>query len=293
MASNYKSPDLIIQDDSREQIIETYPNIERTHNENEKIQNNFTHTLNSSLVNQYKKVNKPSFVILYNRILDDEISSPIFKTTIADKYGIYEINQIVFSPINGQLPTLTQEEFDILNNSISDFFMTNNMKMVDRTFLLRLGKVVSYQNEDYRAIEIKSLRMGADYLFEISFDLNKEFKIKIINLENGEVAFSRKFTKAKDGYRLSSNNDFSKIKNNNFEKNLFTAMDSVSKGLMNYWENHEQHAKKIGLKNKKSHCIQVKKMSNIKKQKIKRKKNIMQKQKLPVADFLSLVMVTY
>jgi len=244
VASNYKSPDLIIQDDSREQNIETYPNIERTHNENETIQDNFTHTQNSSLLDKYKKVNKPSFVILYNRILDDEISSPVFKTTIANKYEIYEINEIVFSPINGQLPTLTQEEFDILNNSISDFFMTNNIKMVDRTFLLRLGKLISYQNEDYRAIEIKSLRMGADYLFEISFDLNKDFKIKIINLENGEVAFSRKFTKAKDGYRLSSNNDFSKIKNNNFEKNLFTAMDSVSKGLMNYWENHEQHAKK-------------------------------------------------
>lgn len=200
---------------------------------------------NTELQVAYKNVNKPSFVILYNRLLDDKVSKPNDKITIESNYQVSQtITRKIYIPINSSENTLSKQELWYLEHNVMEYFDTNELKVVDRNFLMRIGDVVSKGNDSVREIEVKSLSKGADYLVEILFGYNKEYKIKVIKLENGQVVFSE-FSLAKDienkNYKKSKNNDFANIKKSNtFKDKFIESFENLSKRLIIHWQDNKE-----------------------------------------------------
>jgi len=197
---------------------------------------------NPSLISSYNKANKPSFVILYNRLLDDKISSLTREITFSQpNYPTQKITEKIYLPINGAEGTLSKREMWFLENNIMEFFNTNMIRVVDRSFLMRIGKVISKGQESAREVEVQSLSKGADYLVEILFAHNEDYKLKLLKLENGEVVYSELSSSENLNSKKSNNNDFKNIYNkNSIEERLQKSFNNLSNILINHWENTKE-----------------------------------------------------
>jgi hypothetical protein len=213
---------------------ETYPNSNRTFEEfNKKIKDSDIITLrNYELIELYNKIGKPTFVVLYNRLIDDKVNQPTVKIVAPSNISNLEFSGTLYLPINSERKTLSQLQLWDLEKYINTYFQTNTIRNVDRSLLMRLGKASSSQDDSVREIEIKSLSKGADYIFEILFSYNKDFKIKIISLKTGEIIFT---DYSKNIKRDRINPAFSKT--NNLNNRLNEVLMNLNNSLITHFKN--------------------------------------------------------
>lgn len=228
---------------------ESYENKEKVSCSNLKI--------NNDLIKEYKSVGNPSFVVLYNRLLDDNIYEPKIKTAIVDQYGVQKsFIKKIFLPMNKREYTLSEKEIWELETCMTNYFNKNLIKQVDRSFLIRAGQTTDNESDTVKEIEIKSLSRGADYLIEILFAYNKDYKIKIIKLENGQVIYNEdNISNTSKSFKKSENNDFSKIsRKTDLSNKLSTSFEQISTSLINHWNYDDKNSvdaqKRIDKQNK-------------------------------------------
>ena len=197
-------------------------------------------TKNEELYKLYSENYMPSFVILYNRLLDNVVSQPTVKVSIpSENSKEYNILQKIYLPINAPRSTLFEKELWKVENHVNEYFHTQSLKTVDRSTLMRIGKISSNESDTVREIEIKSLSKGADYIVEILFAYNKDFKIKVISLYNGEVIFSDYYNQSeeKSEVALSRNNDFHHlIKEDRIKESLTKTLNKFTLSLIEHFK---------------------------------------------------------
>lgn len=193
---------------------------------------------NSKLSEKYKEIGSPSFVVLYNRVLDGNIYEPKINSSIINQYGEKkDFIKKIYLPLNDNENTLTKKEIWQVESCISNYLNLHHIKQVDRNFILRAGEIGLNKSNSAREIEIVSLSKSADYLIEIVFDIDKNYKLKIIKLSNGEVIFNEdSLFRISSKFKKSSNNDFKNIIDSNLiSKKISKSFDGITKSLITHW----------------------------------------------------------
>lgn len=186
----------------------------------------------------YKNVNSPSFVVFYNRKLNENIYEPKSKVTVFDQYGTpRDIIKKIYLPLRSKYNTLNQKEIWELERCTSDFFKINGIQEVDRSLLVRVGQASSNEDDNVQEIEVKSLSKGADYLMQIVFTNDKQYNVKIIKLENGMVVYNgHSMDINTSGLKKSPNNDFAKVSSPSFQKKYAQTFSEVTSSLKMHWK---------------------------------------------------------
>jgi len=240
-AASYESPAFInMIEDANTEVRErpSSPSEQRTFEEYETSASCQSFVANKKLIKLAQQAGNPSFVVFYNRQLDDKIYEPKAQVTLSDGSG----NQItmvekISLPLNQTESSLTAQEIRDLEACATNYFNTNRLIQVDRNFLLRAAQINSDENQSVREIEIKSISQGADYLVEIVFSSAEDHKIKIIKLANGQVIYNQNNNQTTvKSFRKSNNHDFAKVKNTSpLLTQLPSSFESISQALISHW----------------------------------------------------------